>query len=189
MKTGAIKLMAGISICRVAATILALCIVLVIPIPVIAQDFSGAFAGMQESDKPIEIEADRLEVKDKQGIALFTGNVHVVQGSTILEAARMKVTYIKGGKGPNGNLKYLEATGTIVVKSGDQTVSAEKGEFNMLKQTVKLSGNVVITQGTNVITGCILDVNLETSSAILKPCNSKQGVGKQRPKLLFQPKN
>lgn len=154
-----------------------------------AQDFSGAFSGMQDSDQPVQIEADRLEVKDKKGIALFTGNVHVVQGSTILEAARMKVVYTKGGKGPNGNLKHLEATGKIVVRSGDQTVSADKGQFNMQKQTVRLSGDVVITQGTNVITGCILDVNLETSAAQLKPCKTKSGTVKQRPKLLLDPKN
>ncbi len=154
-----------------------------------AQDFSGAFAGMQDSDQPIQIEADRLEVKDKKGIALFTGNVHVVQGSTILEASRMKVVYTKGGKGPNGNLKYLEATGTIVVRSGDQTVSADKGEFDMKNQTVRLSGDVVITQGTNVISGCILDVDLDTSSAVLKPCKAGRKQGNQRPKLLFKPKN
>lgn len=152
---------------------------------VFGQDFSGAFAGMQDSKQPIQIEADRLEVKDKQGVALFIGNVHVVQGSTILEAARMKVVYTKGGKGPNSNLKYLEATGTIVVRSGDQTVSANKGEFDMLKQTVKLSGDVVITQGGNVINGCILKVNLETNSAVLLPCKGST----IRPKILLNPQN
>ena len=157
--------------------------------PGLAQDFSGAFSGMQDSNKPIQIEADRLEVKDKQGVALFTGNVHVVQGATVLEAARMKVIYTKGGKGTNGNLKTLEASGTIVVRSGDQTVTADKGQFNMIKQTVKLTGDVVITQGENVISGCILDVDLETSSAILSPCKAKNGKKTRRPTLLFSPKN
>ena len=103
------------------------------------QDFSGAFEGMQDSDEPIQIKADRLEVKDKQGLALFNGNVEIIQGGTILNAARMKVTYAKGSGGPNGNLKYIEATGTIAVRSGDQKVTAERGDFDMLKQTVKLS--------------------------------------------------
>lgn len=174
---------------RIVYLLVLMFFIALLPQHALAQDFSGAFAGMQDSDKPIQIEADRLEVKDKKGVALFTGNVHVVQGSTILEAARMKVVYTKGGKGPNGNLKHLEATGTIVVRSGDQTVSADKGEFNMQKQTVRLTGDVVITQGTNIITGCILDVNLETSAADLRPCKTKSGIVKQRPKLLLDTKN
>ncbi|MCF6320184.1 MAG: LPS ABC transporter substrate-binding protein LptA [Rhizobiaceae bacterium] len=149
----------------------------------LAQDFSGPFEGMQNSDEPIQIEADRLEVKDKEGTALFTGNVNVVQGTTILKAARLKVIYAKDGEGANGNLEYLEATGTIAVRSGDQKVTAERGEFDMKKQTVRLSGDVVITQGRNVVTGCILEVDLETSSAVLKPCKGK------RPSILFSPKN
>ncbi len=151
--------------------------------PSFAQDFSGPFEGMQNSDEPIQIEADRLEVKDKEGTALFTGNVNVVQGTTILKAARLKVIYARGGEGANGDLEYLEATGKIAVRSGDQKVTADRGEFDMKKQTVLLSGDVVITQGSNVVTGCILEVDLETSSAVLKPCKGK------RPTILFSPRN
>ena len=154
------------------------------PAQVSAQDFSGAFSGMQDTDKPIQIESDRLEVKDKAGIALFTGNVQVVQGSTILKAKHLKVVYVKGGKGPSGNLKYLEASGKIAVRSGDQRVTADKGEFNMEKQTVKLSGDVIITQGSSVVSGCILEVDLETSSAVLKPCASQK-----RAVMVFDTKN
>jgi len=160
-------------------------VMLALPGLSLAQNFSGAFEGMGNSDEPIQIDADRLEVKDKLGIALFTGNVNVVQGTTILKASRMKVVYTKGSGGPNGNLKYLEATGKIAVRSGDQKVTANRGEFDMLQQTVKLSGDVVITQGANVVSGCILEVDLETSTAVLKPCASKG----QRPTMIFSPKN
>ncbi len=157
---------------------------LVMPTQISAQNFSGAFEGMQDSDKPIQISADRLEVKDKKGTAVFSGNVEVVQGTTILKAKRMKVTYTRGDKTPDGNLKYIEATGEIAVRSGDQKATAERGDFNMLKQTVKLSGNVIISQGSNLVFGCILEVNLRTSSATLKPCKNKG-----RPIILFDPKN
>ncbi len=161
------------------ATLLAL----VVPAQISAQNFSGAFKGMQDSDKPIQISANRLEVKDKKGTAVFSGNVEVVQGTTILNARQMKVTYTRGNKTPNGNLKYIEATGKIAVRSGDQKATADRGDFDMLKQTVKLSGNVIITQGSNVVSGCILEVDLETSSAILKPCkNQKRAV------MVFDPK-
>ena len=157
---------------------------LIVPNFSYGQNFSGAFEGMQKSDQPIQIASDRLEVQDDKGTALFTGNVEVVQGSTMLKAARMKVTYAKGGNDPSGKLKYIEASGKIAVRSGNQKVSADRGDFNMIEQTVKLSGDVVITQGKNVISGCILEVDLETSSAVLKPCS-----GKTRPKMLFDTKS
>jgi len=164
----------------------AIIIVFLLSSPIVAQDFSGAFEGMQDSDEPIQISSNKLEVKDKQGTAVFTGNVEVIQGATILNAKRMKVSYSRGSKTPNGNLRSIEATGKITVRSGDQKVSADRGDFNMLKQTVKLTGNVIITQGTNVVSGCVLEVNLKTSSAVLKPCSN----GKQdRPKMLFSTKN
>ncbi len=171
-------------ICQIAPT--AIIIVLLLSSQIAAQDFSGAFEGMQDSDKPIQITSNKLEVKDKQGTAIFTGNVEVVQGATILNAKRMKVSYSRGGKTPNGNLRSIEATGKITVRSGDQKVSADRANFNMLKQTVKLTDNVIITQGNNVVRGCVLEVNLKTSSAVLKPCkNSKR----DRPTMLFSTKN
>jgi lipopolysaccharide export system protein LptA len=171
-------------ICQIIPT--ATIMVLLLSSQMMAQDFSGAFEGMQDSDEPIQITSNKLEVKDKQGTAVFTGNVEVVQGATILNAKRMKVSYSRGGKTPNGNLRSIEATGKITVRSGDQKVSADRGDFNMLKQTVKLTGNVLITQGTNVVSGCVLEVNLKTSSAVLKPC--KNGI-KGRPQMLFSTKN
>ena len=32
------------------------------------------------NDKPIQIESDQLEINDQEKIAIFTGNVKVVQG-------------------------------------------------------------------------------------------------------------
>lgn len=148
-----------------------------------AQDFSGAFAGMQQSDEPIQIEANKLEVTDSKGVALFNGNVSVVQGTTILKTQRLKVVYARGSGGPGGNIKFLEARGKLAVRSGDQTVTADKGDFNMQQETIRLSGNVIISQGQNVIEGCILNVNLKTSAASLEPCKKAASGG--RVKMLF----
>ena len=42
-------------------------------------------------DKPIQIESDKLEVRQAESIAVFTGNVNVVQGPTVLKAGKMTV--------------------------------------------------------------------------------------------------
>jgi len=47
------------------------------------------------NNQPIQIESDKLEVHQNQNEAIFTGNVNVVQGDTLLKAGRMVVYYVK----------------------------------------------------------------------------------------------
>ena len=64
-----------------------------------AQDFGAAFSDFDTgSDNPIQIEADRLEVRDAEKIAIYSGHVRVRQGDTILEAPELRVFY--AGEGP-----------------------------------------------------------------------------------------
>ncbi len=161
---------------------------LLLAAPVSAQNFGGAFEGMSNSDAPVEIEADRLEVVDNKGIAVFSGNVSVVQGSTLLKAKRLTVSYLRdssGSAGPGGNIRTIEATGRVAVRSKDQTASADKAVVDMQKQVATLSGNVSISQGKNIVTGCVLTINLTTNAATLQPCAAASG----RVKMLFTPKS
>ncbi len=160
--------------------------------PAHAQSFSGAFEGMSDSKEPVQIEADRLEVQDNQGIAMFEGNVAVNQGSTLLKTSKLKVYYIRDAQSEGeanslgSNIKKIEASGKVAVRSGDQVATADNAVVDMQGQTATLSGNVTVSQGVNIITGCNLKINLATNAANLTPCSS--GSGKQgRPTLVFTP--
>lgn len=153
-----------------------------------AQDFTGAFDGMRNSNEPVQIEADRLEVVDGQGVAVFDGNVAVVQGSTILKTRVLKAFYARdanGNAGPGGNLRRIEASGKVAVRSNDQVATADSVVVDMGTQIATLSGNVSISQGENIITGCVVTVNMKTNNVQVKPCNSGSG----RVKVLLQPQN
>ena len=52
-------------------------------------------------DKPVQIEATTLEVRDKQRIATFTGNVHVVQGDTTMRCKVLVVLHEDGASRRN----------------------------------------------------------------------------------------
>jgi len=153
-----------------------------------AQNFGGAFEGMKDNKKPIQIEADRLEVEDSKGMAFFEGNVSVVQGSTILKAGNLRVFYISedegsANSGPNGNIEKIIAEGKVAVRSGNQLATATSAVFDMKNQTVHLKGNVSVSQGNNIVTGCSLKINIKTSAAKLEPCKKAGG----RVKMLFTP--
>lgn len=156
--------------------------------PARAQNFGGAFEGMRDSDQPVEIEADRLEVVDKEGYAIFDGNVNVVQGTTILKTKRLKVYYEGGAaasQGPAGNVRRIEATGKVAVRSNDQVATADAATVDMLKQEAVLSGNVSVSQGANIVTGCLLTIDLATNAATLEPCKAKSKTG--RVKMMITP--
>lgn len=157
--------------------VLALALVLM-PAISSAQNFGGAFDGMRASDEPVQIEADRLEVVDGEGVAIFEGNVNVVQGTTVLKTSRLKAYYARdsqGNAGPGGNLRRIEATGKVAVRSEDQVATADKAVVDMKTQIVTLSGNVAVSQGQNIITGCQVIVNMETNNINVTPCKGKGG--------------
>ena len=153
----------------------------------------GAFSGFKSGTKsPIQIEADRLEVFDKKAIAIFQGNVKVVQGESVLKAAKLKVFYNKGAKGKKttqGNsIKKLEVSGTVYVRSEDNEATSDRGSFNMITEDVELVGNVVLTQGKNIMTGCRLRANLKTRIAkMISNCSGKTGKKPGRVIMMFEP--
>ena len=53
-------------------------------------------------DKPIQIESDKLEVRQADSVAVFTGNVTVMQGPTVLKAGKMTVYYVKDANAAKG---------------------------------------------------------------------------------------
>jgi lipopolysaccharide export system protein LptA len=119
----------------------------------------------KNKDEPVQIEAASLEVRDKDKVATFSGNVHVIQGDTDLRSKTLVVFYEgddagKGGikaaqPGPGGSsqIKRLEANGNVLVSQKDQTATGDKGVFDMKTNTITLMGNVVVSQGQNVLRG------------------------------------
>ncbi|MGA2128456.1 MAG: LptA/OstA family protein, partial [Xanthobacteraceae bacterium] len=47
----------------------------------------------QNRDKPVQIDAASLEVRDKDKVATFLGNVRMTQGDTTMRCKTMKVFY------------------------------------------------------------------------------------------------
>ncbi len=131
-----------------------------------AQDFGAAFAGFDTgSQHPIQIEADRLEVRDPEKLAVYIGNVRVRQGETVLQAAELRVFYSgspTGAGAPGSSVSRLEAGPNVVVRSKDQTASGDAAVLDMAKDRITLTGNVVLTQGSNVVRGSRLVVDLQT---------------------------
>ncbi|MEK1925022.1 LptA/OstA family protein [Rhizobium giardinii] len=146
--------------------------------PLAAQETTSKMKGLQLSnDEPIQIESDKLEIKDPESKAIFTGNVKVVQGTTTLQAGSMVVYYKKGGgaiSSGNADIDRIEVDKKVFLQSGTQQATADSGEFNMTAQTLVLKGKqVVLSEGKNVFTGCQLNVQMDTGEAQLEACGGR----------------
>jgi len=147
----------------------------------------------QNQDLPIQIESATLEVRDKSKMATFSGNVQVVQGDTTIKCDTLVVFYGGGGPGagppasaithsvpgaargaaqqgpavPQGaqDIRRIEARGNVTVISKDQNASGDLGVYDVKKKTITLTGNVVVTQGKNVLHGDRVTVDTTTGNA------------------------
>ena len=131
----------------------------------------------RNTGQPVKIDAAALEVRDKEKMATFSGNVQVVQGDTTLKTKTLVVHYegesqgvdTKTAKsaasiGPSGEqrIKRLEARGDVIVTQNDQVATGELATFDMATNMVTMTGNVVLTQGQNVLRGQRLVVDMST---------------------------
>jgi lipopolysaccharide export system protein LptA len=130
-------------------------------------------------DGPIEIESDKLEVRESENKAIFTGNVSVTQGPTLLKSGTMTVFYAKdGGSAATGssNIERLEVDGKVYVKSDRQVATGDRGTFDMKTEVLVLSGNeVVLSEGNNVLRGCKLTVQMKSGQAQVDGCTKAGG--------------
>jgi len=137
--------------------------------------------------EPIEIESDKLEVRENENKAIFTGNVNVTQGPTVMKSGSMVVYYAKdGGSAATGssNIERLEVDGKVYVKSDKQVATGDKGTFDMKTEVLVLSGNeVVLSEGNNVLRGCKLTVQMKSGQAQVDGCSKGGGSGRVQMKL------
>jgi lipopolysaccharide export system protein LptA len=123
----------------------------------------------QNRDQPVKIQADGLVVRDKDKVATFSGNVHVIQGDTDMRS-RVLVVYYGDGSKPGAapgsaeqpQIRRIEAAGGVRVTQKDRNATGDSGIFDMQANTVTLNGKVVMTRGKDVVQGQRLVVDLGT---------------------------
>ncbi|MEM7021876.1 MAG: LptA/OstA family protein [Pseudomonadota bacterium] len=153
---------------------------------VLAQGFD------HDSDLPIEITADSLEVLQEEQIATFVGNVDAVQGDLVLTSDQLRVHYRASEEGEAlgaSSIRRIEATGNVFISSPEETAQGEFGVYDVDGALLTLEGSVVLTRDDNVVRGARLEVDLETGrsqmfAAVPSVAGGTEG---QRVKAVFAP--
>src|SRR5580693_3819313 len=180
------------------------------PRPAAAPPVQSLLQGGQDKDQPVQIEAASLEVRDKNKMATFSGDVQVVQGDTTMKCQKLVVFYgqevgiaqkeagqasapapetkpaLAGPKGAQ-NIRRIEARGGVTVITKDQNASGDLGVYDLIAKTITLTGNVVVSQGQNVIHGERVVVDTVSGNARVESNNQGGGATPSRVRALIQP--
>ena len=129
----------------------------------VAQEPVSALKG-HNSDAPIDLTADRLEVQERADRAMFSGNVKVRQDELTLDTSRLTVAYSSSG---GVQIKRLDASGGVTVRSPSETARGTFGIYDLDRKLITLVGDVVLQREGSSISGQRLVIDLDSGRAII----------------------
>ncbi|MFL6773243.1 MAG: LptA/OstA family protein [Sphingomicrobium sp.] len=121
-----------------------------------------------DSDAPVDVSADRIEVQDRADRAIFAGNVHVKQAELSLDTARLTVAYSGGSQSSGGvQIRRLDAAGGVTVRSPSETAKGDFGIYDLDRKLITLIGAVQLNRGANQVNGSRLVIDLDSGRAVI----------------------
>ena len=117
-----------------------------------------------DSNAPVDVSADRIEVQDRADRAVFAGNVQVKQQELTLQAARLTVAYTND-KGIQ--IQRLDASGGVVVRSPSETARGAFGVYDLERKLITLIGGVQLSRAESQINGSRLVIDLTSGRAVV----------------------
>ena len=115
------------------------------------------------SNAPVDVEADRIEVQDRADRAIFSGNVRAKQGDLSLASARLTVAYAGGAGGTQ--IQRLDASGGVTVRSPSETATGQFAIYDLNKRLITMIGGVTLIRGQSRVNGGRLVIDLTTGRA------------------------
>lgn len=132
----------------------------------------------RNNNAPIDATADNI--LNSAGVTTLSGQVDVRQGGTRILADKMKI--YSGGTGvasATSDISRIEATGNFYYITPEQEVKGDNGVYTQANDTFTVTGDVILLQGENVVTGTKLIYNLTTEEArVVGSCKGRR-CGKQ----------
>lgn len=111
------------------------------------------------SDQPVMLGADHGGAANN-GFDL-RGRVEINQGQNRLRANAIR------GEGDEDGLRTVTATGEVYYVTPTETIRGDRAVYTLSNATIVVTGDVILTQGQNVLTGGSLTYNVDTGAAAM----------------------
>lgn len=125
--------------------------------------------------QPLDISAERLEMKQREGRAIFRGSVNVKQGGMTLTSDTLTVFYETEAGIEKPSIDRLDAQGKVTLTSESETLSGDWAVYDVDRRLITVGGNVTFKQGDNSLRGERLEFDLVSGLAKLDGEASNEG--------------
>ena len=118
-----------------------------------------------DREQPIEVEADRLEVRERENLSIYEGNVHLVQGSLEIMSERLVIHFNAANE-----LTLMEMTGAPArfrqLDDNGEEMHGEGLRINYMESDalLELLDEARFNHGSDTIEGRRIRINIETNS-------------------------
>lgn len=116
------------------------------------------------SNAPVDVAADRIEVQDRADRAVFSGNVIVRQAELTLSAPRLTVAYSSAG---GIEIERIDAAGGVTVRSPSETARGQYAIYDIDSRLITVIGGVQLIRGDSRVNGGRLVIDLRTGRAVI----------------------
>lgn len=116
------------------------------------------------SNAPVDVSSDRIEVQDRADRAIFAGNVIARQDELTLATERLTVAYSSEG---GIRIDRLDAAGGVVVRSPSETARGDFGVYDLDRKLITLIGNVQLQRQGSEVRGNRLTIDLDSGRAVM----------------------
>ena len=149
------------------------------------------------SNAPVDITADELETANNACTSIWRGHAEALQDNARLRADVLTADFeVKGGaaaagagktSGGCGDLLRLKADGSVYYVTPQQKVHGDAAVYEAGTDTLVVTGDVVATQGQNVLRGTRMVFNTTTGQGHMEG-QAKGRNSPARPRGVFYPK-
>ena len=155
-----------------------------------ADDAGSVGSFKTDPNAPIDIDADQLDVNDKQKNAVFRGNVKAVQGEFVIKTPELVATYsgdmqladvtatspdkTASAKKSSTELTHIRANTKVNVTSKDgQSVDGDWADYDAKANTVVVGGEVVLAKGGSMVRGTRLVIDMTSGQSTIETAPGK----------------
>jgi len=126
-----------------------------------------ALALQSDREQPINLQADRVEINEKQATSLYQGHVHLQQGSLKIDADEVSVQ-MKDGK---LDIIIIRGTPAILEQQPDNQTDFVRSRANYMEyyaaqERLLLKTNAEVIQGNNLFQGD--HIEYDTRNSVVK---------------------
>lgn len=118
-----------------------------------------------------QIFADKLDVADRDSLAVYIGDVDVVQGDARLRSDKLTINFAGNPESQNGggfgDILGMVAEGNVFYVTPALKARGNQGTYDAETETIVLTGEVIVTRCGDVAKGERLTFNVQTGQSSL----------------------